>query len=148
MKPFGTRALAMEAARKALVEKYKSYYPGEWPAKPEAAGLVEAAVTAYLANIYNDDLDSGREFMRRAWYELNAIRARSGAPEGVSEEYFSLLVDSLAFLLKDEARPWMTQASKTLIGMECKKALDAAQALADARADPSIDPCNWPMNTR
>jgi hypothetical protein len=58
--------------------------------------------------------DIGRELMRQAWYELNTIRARSGAPEGVDEAWFGSLVDQLASILGDEAVPWMLGAAKDL----------------------------------
>lgn len=40
---------ALEAASKALAKKYHEYWPGSWPAKPEADGLSKAAIDTYLS---------------------------------------------------------------------------------------------------
>jgi hypothetical protein len=47
------------------------------------------------------------ETVRRAWYELNAIRARDGGPRdytggkvGITEEWFSAVVDDCAALVE------------------------------------------------
>ena len=34
-----------EAVARVIVTKYKEYWPGSWPAKPEALGLAEAALS-------------------------------------------------------------------------------------------------------
>jgi len=72
------------------------------------------------------DHDAGRELMRRAWVEFNAIRARDGAPPGVSHEYWAKLTDNLQLLLGDDAQPWMTGAAKQLIA-ECEAHLESLQ---------------------
>ena len=42
-----------------------------------------------------------------AWRELNAIRARDGAPGDVSETYFSWLVDQMSYALGPQYdKPW------------------------------------------
>lgn len=51
-----------------------------------------------------------RERMRAviwtAWRELNAIRARDGAPCGVDPNYFSAVVDACETVLGDDTKPW------------------------------------------
>lgn len=47
---------ALEKARAALIAKYKEFWPGEWPAAPEALALAQAAITAYLAALPRTDL--------------------------------------------------------------------------------------------
>lgn len=54
-----------------------------------------------------------------SWIELNAIRARDGIPwtsqghrSGVSETYFSALVDALSDELGDDAKPWPSERMK------------------------------------
>ena len=45
----------------------------------------------------------------QAWFELNAIHARDGAPSGVSEEYFEKVVDDCEAALESlgyKAMPW------------------------------------------
>ena len=61
------------------------------------------------------DNDAGRELMRQAWHEFNSIRARDGAPVGVSEEWWSQMTEELGKLLGDEAKPWMSDAAKALL---------------------------------
>jgi hypothetical protein len=42
-----------------------------------------------------------------AWSELNRIRARDGAPEGVCPDYFDGLVEEMRGLLPEEyQKPW------------------------------------------
>lgn len=77
-----------------------------------------------------NDLDAGRELMRSAWHELNAIRARQGAPEGVSHEWFDQLVTSLSECLGDETVPWMTAAAEALV-----RPYQARAAAAEAERD-------------
>jgi hypothetical protein len=72
------------------------------------------------------DLDAGREYMRKAWYEMNAIRARDGAPAGVCHDYWSRLVDQLGELLGNDAKPWMTGAS-----LRGRQQLAAAESARD-----------------
>ena len=51
--------------------------------------------------------DIGRELMRRAWNEFNVIRARDGAPPGVSPAYWDEMTNDLQAILGDDAVPWM-----------------------------------------
>ncbi len=60
------------------------------------------------------DNDAGREYMRKAWFEMNAIRAHTGAPAGVCHEYWNELVEQLNSLLGDDAKPWMAEAARLL----------------------------------
>jgi hypothetical protein len=42
-----------------------------------------------------------------AWYELNGIRARDGAPDGVDHEWFSTVVEQLEAQLGEKYLvPW------------------------------------------
>lgn len=47
---------ALEKARVVLVGKYREIWPSEWPAKPEAEQLAEAAIAAYLAALPHSSL--------------------------------------------------------------------------------------------
>lgn len=64
----------------------------------------------------------GRALLWCAWMELNSIRARDGVPRdynghkvGVSEEYFSALVDAIADNLGPDANPWPAHYMKPYI---------------------------------
>ena len=80
------------------------------------------------------DNDAGRELMRQAWHEFNAIRARDGAPVGVSHEWWNEMTEQLHELLGDDSKPWMTSAAKALLApaekvlWECEQERDAALA--------------------
>ena len=82
------------------------------PGKPVTDGLAQAADT--IERLQKDN-DAGRELMRQAWHEFNSIRARDGAPVGVSEEWWSQMTEELGKLLGDEAKPWMSDAAKALL---------------------------------
>lgn len=112
-------------------------------------------------------LDASREIIRLAWREMNAIRASHGAPDGVSDEYWSNLVDALRRLIGDDALPWPTKAAKVLYDLAhastCRETdraiaaetelaslrtrLKAAEALAEARREAlepfGRDAGNW-----
>lgn len=75
--------------------------------------------------------DAGREWVRRAWHELNAIRARDGAPEGVSEDWWSELTDALAEMLGDDTVPWMTHAALMLVQPYKDERDELRQTVAD-----------------
>lgn len=47
-----------------------------------------------------------RAIIWAAWRELNAIRARDGAPCGVDPAYFSAVVDGCETILGDDTKPW------------------------------------------
>lgn len=47
-----------------------------------------------------------RALLWAAARELNAICARDGAPEGVSEDYFAALVEEIRQALGGEIKPW------------------------------------------
>ena len=64
-----------------------------------------------------------------AWIELNAIRARDGVPythtgwkAGVSEEWFSAVVDGLADALGKDAQPWPSKEMKPHIDVLAARA--------------------------
>lgn len=82
----------------------------------ELTANIDAALSAATKRAEDAEAawDAGREWMRRAWYELNTIRARDGAPEGVAHEWWSELTDALAEMLGDDTVPWMTKAAKLL----------------------------------
>lgn len=79
--------------------------------------------------------DAGREWMRRAWHEFNAIRARDGAPDGVSHEWWDEMTEAMREMLGDDALPWMTKAARLLVApIEAERAVFEAERDA-ARAD-------------
>jgi transcriptional regulator with XRE-family HTH domain len=61
------------------------------------------------------NLDAGRELLRVAWREFNAIRARDGAPVGICHDYWNELTEALRGLIGDDATPWMTRAARALV---------------------------------
>lgn len=88
------------------------------------------------------NLDTGREFMRTAWQEMNAIRARSGVPldfdgqpQGIDAQYWSDTVDALARLLGDEAKPWMNGAATELYSHANKSTVAAQDRTLAAEAE-------------
>jgi len=46
-KPMTDEQRARETAARALIAKYREYWPGSWPALPEALGLTDATIDAY-----------------------------------------------------------------------------------------------------
>ena len=77
--------------------------------------------------------DAGREVLRQAWREFNAIRARDGAPAGVCHEYWDEMTESLNALVGDEdAKPWMTKATRELIRPYENRNADLSSRLVDA----------------
>lgn len=57
-----------------------------------------------------------------AWSEMNAIRAESGVPrsydgtaKGISESYWSDVVDAMAEALGNEAQPWPSENARTAL---------------------------------
>lgn len=56
--------------------------------------------------------DLGREELRAAWSEFNSIRARSGAPPGVSEDWWNEMTDRLEEMLGNDNVPWMLKAAR------------------------------------
>lgn len=77
------------------------------------------------------DLDAGREWLRCAWQELNAIRARDGAPIGVSEQWWDTLTEALRELLGDDAKPWMIGSVRRLVAPYEQRAEDTDALLAE-----------------
>lgn len=53
-----------------------------------------------------DETQRMRAVIWAAWRELNTIRARDGAPEGIDHEYFSSVVDACETILGDDTKPW------------------------------------------
>jgi len=111
-----------------IVEKW-------WPLSATMMGdirLREAIASAIRAEreMADSDLNAGRELMRQAWHEFNAIRARDGAPIGVSPEWWDEMTDRLGSLLGSDAVPWMTGAAKALLAPERARA-EAAEAERD-----------------
>lgn len=97
------------------------------PFKPHSRITRAANALAALVR----ERDAGREWMRRAWHELNAIRARDGAPSGISEDYWSELVDALGDMLGADDVPWMTNAAVCLV-KPYQQLAEAAEARAAA----------------
>lgn len=81
---------------------------------------------------YEQDLNAGRELMRTAWSEMNAIRARDGAPSGVSHEWWSAITDQLQHLLKDDANPWMLGAARVMFEQHETHRIRAAEGERDS----------------
>jgi len=79
------------------------------------------------------DNDAGREVLRRAWREFNAIRARDGAPAGVCHDYWNEMTESLHALVgDDDAKPWMTKATRELVRPYENRNADLSSRLVDA----------------
>lgn len=73
----------------------------------------------------NTNEEKLRALLWAAWFELNAIRARDGAPQhidwhqgrplqtdGVDRQYFSDLVDAMSDTLGDDSQPWPAEYMK------------------------------------
>lgn len=82
--------------------------------------------------------DAGREWMRVAWHEFNAIRARDGAPEGVSHEWWEEITEALGDMLGEDRVPWRTKAAETLL-RPYKTARDEADRRAEAAEQKVAD---------
>lgn len=84
------------------------------PNQPIGAGrLIKTDDGAMIPSSVSINPARARALLWCAWMELNAIRARDGVPRdytgcrsGVSEEYFSSLVDALAETLGIDCQPW------------------------------------------
>jgi hypothetical protein len=107
------RATTSEARVAALETALRNYGEHKWTCTVED-GCQADSFLAQIADL-EGQLDAGREWMRRAWHEFNAIRARDGAPQGVSEEWWSEITDALGAMLGDDTVPWMTQATTLLV---------------------------------
>lgn len=59
-----------------------------------------------------DEIERLRGLLWHAWYEFNAIRAKDGAPEGVSEDYWDKLTNALNETLGEDAKPWASASAK------------------------------------
>ena len=95
-----------------------------------------------------ENLDAGREWMRRAWQELNAIRARDGAPDGVSHEWWNELTDALGEMLGDDTVPWMTKAAKLLVAPYEARVIAAESALSTARTTAFREAADIPSGVK
>ena len=102
-----------------------------------ALSVHSAMQAAAPAEAAEADMDAGRELLREAWHEFNAIRARDGAPIGVSHEYWSEMTDRLGELLGDDTKPWMLGAAKALLAPERARVseLEDEVRLVTAQAD-------------
>ena len=50
-----------------------------------------------------------------AWYEFNTIRARSGAPDGISHDYWDFCTKNFAEAIGHEnASPWMSEDARKI----------------------------------
>jgi hypothetical protein len=79
---------ALEAASKALVKKYHEYWPGSWPAKPEADGLSKAAIDTYLSTFtgeHGELVERLRAASNKSWEA--EIKATEAAYAGKSGEW-------------------------------------------------------------
>lgn len=105
------------------------YPPTHWmPDTPPAPpGETDADVAWLLA-----ERDALRALLWRAWREMNAIRAETGAPLGYdgmtrcAYQHWHDLVEDCRAALGDDALPWETPAAKALT--------DRAEKLAEARS--------------
>jgi hypothetical protein len=106
------------------------YFQNNWDALPGLGKYVAIETLKRRLAEVTAERDAGRELMRQAWHELNAIRARSGAPDGVSHEWFDQLVTGLEDCLADDRVPWMTRAAKAIVRPYEARAETAEAALS------------------
>lgn len=101
------------------------------------AKLVAQAVKTQAAQIAELEaaLNAGAEYMRQAWHEMNAIRARDGAPAGISEKYWAELTDALSHLLGDDNVPWMLRTAREIIAPYEARAEAAERWAEELRKD-------------
>lgn len=88
----------------------------------DICGAAEHNLRANKAEAENQKL---RGLLWYAWSEMNAIRAETGVPcsydghrKGISEDYWSDLVDAMADALGDEAKPWPSDAARAALQSE------------------------------
>lgn len=124
---------ALESASKALVRKYREYWPGSWPAQPEADGLSQAAITTYLTTL---SADSGELVERlRAWGPLVSSGYECPAAGTAMHEAANALAAKDAMLakkaeemerLRDALNAVTVEASHMAMTMRRRKIFDAA----------------------
>lgn len=119
-----------------LVERLRQYRGESWETTECYNGLRDEAADALEAA--ERERDAGREWMRIAWHEFNAIRARDGAPEGVSHEWWEEITEALGEMLGDDRVPWRTKAAEMLLRPH-KTARDEADKRAEAAESRATD---------
>ncbi len=118
-------------AGRILDECFADYAAAFWFDRHAAASVIKSEFSSLRATLaareselaeakrrvaeLEANLDAGRELMRVAWREFNAIRARDGAPAGICHDYWSEMTEELRELLGDDATPWMTRAARALV---------------------------------
>lgn len=101
---------------------------------PYARRVMAAGVTV-RGDAADENAIAAQEWMRCAWYELNAIRARSGAPEGVAQEWWDQLTNALDEMLGDGAMPWPSKAAELLVAPFKARAEFAERTASDNAAE-------------
>ncbi len=66
----------------------------------------------FLAGKAVDEIGLYRGLLWFAWSEFNAIRARDGAPDGVSHDYWDQVTEAMLNALGDDAKPWASDDAK------------------------------------
>ena len=85
-------------------------------------GIDPSDIQAICDAVFDADLAHLRGLLWYAWYEMNAIRARSGVPldfdgrpQSIVESYWSDVVDAMAAVLGDDAKPWASDDAKNAL---------------------------------
>ena len=74
-----------EAVARVIVTKYKEYWPGSWPAKPEALGLAEAALSLMQPEIDRRVAEERAKLLERLRDELCRDAYMIGYWDGVED---------------------------------------------------------------
>lgn len=119
---------ALEAASKALVKKYHEYWPGSWPAKPEADGLSKAAIDTYLSTFTGEHGELVERSKGEWRYSINY------GPEG--EANYAFVYDGGGHLVSNLK---IHHAIAVVEQMNAR----AAQAERMARLERQLRACQW-----
>ncbi len=66
-----------------------------------------------------EELENANGLLWYAWHEFNAIRARDGAPTGISEEFWNEITEKMSkFLGDDNTKPWPSVAAKKIFDQD------------------------------
>jgi len=121
---------ALEAASKALVKKYREYWPGSWPAKPEADGLSKAAIDTYLSTL---TADHGELVKRRSPHiGIGGCPAMTNDADGEYVHFEALTAQAAINATLTEQVEWLTK-ERDAAQRAMQTVQNAAKTLASAQ---------------
>ena len=87
-------------------------YATTWDHIGDAYEQFEPLADAYRTQCTEHQV--ARALIWYVWNEFNAIRARDGAPEGVSYDFWNSMTEVMRKFLGDDAQPWPSRDAKAL----------------------------------